>query len=66
MMMSPPTTPPHTAGFIIMLAEVISAGKRALSRMLLVIVSLGFGTVKLVLVLLLSTVSPNVAYSKAF
>lgn len=34
------------SGFIIMLAEVISAGKRALSRMLLVIVSLGFGTVK--------------------
>ena len=36
----------HAASGIIMIAEVVSAVKRALSRMLLIIVAMGFGTVK--------------------
>ena len=35
-----------TASGIIMIAEIVSAIKRALSRMLLIIVAMGFGTVK--------------------
>ena len=37
---------PHTAWGLIYVAEFVSAAKRALSRMLLIIVCEGFGTVK--------------------
>ena len=36
----------YAASGVIMVAEAVSAAKRALARMLLIIVSLGFGTVK--------------------
>ena len=40
-----PFSPPAASG-LIMIAELVSAVKRALSRMLLIIVAMGFGTVK--------------------